>query len=152
MGKTQRKTGGAIEGRRFGIKLANRTGPRIVVRMWPSSWSESKWIVEVFGIGYRPVELVVLPASSPCGSEEADRLTEVQLSFGGAKVFREGRRIYNGTAVRQTLRQARQVECYLAELAQLTNTLKGLKESAAKETAARIAEWKQRIEALSRES
>lgn len=150
MGKAERRTGGAIEAGLVGNDPL-LTAQRIVLRAWPSSWSNGKWIIEAYAAEDCPVELAVLPASSPCGSAEADDLTKLLLTERGARLFSTGKRVFNGTLVAQTLRQRLQAESYFAAFKQTSHTLEGLKESAAKETAARIAEWKKRIEALSHE-
>src|SRR5690349_982443 len=117
----------------------------IVIRAWPSSWSRGKWILEAYAAQDCEIELAVLPVSSPCGSAEADDLTRLALSEKAARLFSTGKRVFQGTLVEQTLRDRLRHESYLTAFAELTSTLRGLKEIADKHTAAKIEQWKKRL-------
>jgi hypothetical protein len=120
----------------------------IVVRMWPSSWNASKWIVEVYAEQQCQVELAVLPVSSPCGSAEADELTKLMLSESAARLFNTGKRIHSGVAELRTLRETLQAESYIEAHKRLSISLKGLRDNHDKRTAETIADWKQRLSQL----
>lgn len=120
----------------------------IVIRAWPSSWSKGKWILEAYAAQDCEMELAVLPVSSPCGSAEADDLTRLALSERAARLFSTGKRVFRGTLVEQTLRDRLRHESYLTAFAELTSTLRGLKESSEQETALKIEQWKHRLASL----
>lgn len=138
------------EGVRYYVDDPQLSGQRIVLRAWPSSWSEGKWILEAFAEYDCQVELAVLPSSSPCGSAEADDLTKLLLSERGARVFSQGKRVLNAVMELRALREALECECHADAHKQLSITLKGLKETHARAEAERLAEWKRRIAELNK--
>lgn len=150
MGNAEQKTGGAIKGGLVGNNPL-LTAQRIVIRAWPSSWSENRWIIEAYAAEDCPVELAVLPASSPFGSVEAENLTRLLLSERGARIFSQGKRVLNNAMVGRTLRQTLDMEERITYEVSLCRAFDRAKLERERETAARIAEWKRRIEALTKE-
>lgn len=94
-----------LEGGRFYIDDPRLKAQRIVIRVWPSSHDPDKWVIEAFAPHDCPVEVVVLPASSPWGSPELDMLTRASLTPRGMRVIDNGRQIYSGVATYKTPRQ-----------------------------------------------
>jgi hypothetical protein len=132
------------EGGRYYLDDPRARSQRIVLRAWPVSGR--KVIVEAYAEQDCPIELAVLPALSPFDSIEAEELTKLLLSERGARLFSQGRRVFNGVMVLNTLRGAMEQEAETTWTRQMFKALDGAAKTIAEQARQeRLERWSKTI-------
>jgi hypothetical protein len=135
------------KGERYYLDDPRVRSQRIVLRAWPVS--ERKVIVEAYAEQDCPIELAVLPALSAFDSVEAEELTKLLLSERGARLFSQGRRVFNETMVLNTLRGAMELEAERTWTRQMLKSLDGaaktISETVEQQRQERLERWRKTI-------